>query len=109
MTRQPQPDHPAHPAYRLDGRGITDRVAFYTALGAALNGPGGYYGGNLDALADCLRGGFGPRPPFTLVWADAETARRHLTGRVFIGERPLDYFDAILDTLRAGGVAVELR
>ncbi|MFI9326120.1 barstar family protein [Kitasatospora sp. NPDC052868] len=110
MTRpQQQPAHPAPAAYRLEGRGITDRAAFYTALGAALNGPGGYFGGNLDALADCLRGGFGPRPPFTLVWADADTARRHLTGQVFIGERRLDYFDAILDTLRAGGVAVELR
>ncbi|MEV7778984.1 barstar family protein [Kitasatospora sp. NPDC088351] len=97
------------PEYRLGGGTITDREAFYTALGAALNGPGGYYGGNLDALADCLRGGFGPTPPFTLVWRDAGIARSHLTGTVFLGERALSYFDAILDTLRAGGVAVDLR
>ncbi|MER6396419.1 MULTISPECIES: barstar family protein [unclassified Kitasatospora] len=103
-------DPPAPPpAYQLDGHAITDRVAFYTALGAALNGPGGYYGSNLDALADCLHGGFGPAPPFTLVWRDAGTARRHLTGTVVIGGRRLSYFDAILDTLRTEGVAVELR
>lgn len=53
---------PERPTYVLDGRGVTDRAAFYTALGAALNGPGGYYGSNLDALADCLHGGFGPTP-----------------------------------------------
>ncbi|MFI6843600.1 barstar family protein [Kitasatospora sp. NPDC050467] len=100
---------PERPTYVLDGRGVTDRAAFYTALGAALNGPGGYYGSNLDALADCLHGGFGPTPPFTLLWQDAGTARRHLTGTVFLGERRLDYFDAILATLRAEGVAVELR
>ncbi|MFD0347246.1 barstar family protein [Kitasatospora aburaviensis] len=53
---------PEPPVYVLDGSGITDRAAFYTALGSALNGPGGYYGSNLDALADCLHGGFGPAP-----------------------------------------------
>ncbi|MFD9633076.1 barstar family protein [Streptomyces violascens] len=26
----------------------------YCALGEAVNGPGGYFGSNLDALADCL-------------------------------------------------------
>ncbi|MFJ3787074.1 barstar family protein [Kitasatospora sp. NPDC090091] len=100
---------PEPPVYVLDGSGVTDRAAFYAALGAALNGPGGYYGSNLDALADCLHGGFGPTPPFTLVWEDAGTARRHLTGTVVIGERRLDYFDAILATLRSEGVAVQLR
>ncbi|MEU6237283.1 barstar family protein [Kitasatospora sp. NPDC047058] len=100
---------PERPTYVLDGHLITDREAFYAALGTALNGPGGYYGSNLDALADCLHGGFGPAPPFTLVWEDSDTARRHLTGTVFLGDRRLDYFDAILATLRSEGVAVELR
>ncbi|WP_406198162.1 barstar family protein [Kitasatospora sp. NBC_01560] len=100
---------PERPTYVLDGRPITDREAFYTALGAALNGPGGYYGSNLDALADCLHGGFGPTPPFTLVWEEAGVARAHLTGTVRLGERRLGYFEAILVTLQAEGVAVELR
>ncbi|CAM3899999.1 barstar family protein [Tsukamurella strandjordii] len=45
--------------YTVDGRRVTDRDSFYSELGRAVNGPGGYFGGNLDALVDCLRGGFG--------------------------------------------------
>jgi len=48
--------------------GAADLAGVYCALGEAVNGPGGYYGANLDALADCLRGGFGPVPPFELTW-----------------------------------------
>lgn len=95
--------------YRIDGRRITDRASLYAALGAALNGPGGYYGSNLDALADCLHGGFGPEPPFTLVWRDAATVRARLTGTVVVRGRELGYFDAVVDTLRSEGVTVLLR
>ncbi|MFF1873830.1 barstar family protein [Kitasatospora herbaricolor] len=102
-TAQPPPEH------HLDGSRITDRASCYAALGEAVNGPGGYYGSNLDALADCLRGGFGAEPPFTLVWHDAAVARRRLTGPAVIGERELSYFEAVLDTLRTGGVTVLLR
>ena len=31
----------------------------WRVMGEAVNGPGGYFGRNLDAFADCLRGGFG--------------------------------------------------
>jgi len=55
------------------GEEATDRPGLYCALGEAVNGPGGYYGANLDALADCLRGGFGPTPPFDLTWRGART------------------------------------
>ncbi len=95
--------------HHLRGGGITDRVSCYAALGEAVNGPGGYYGSNLDALADCLRGGFGPVPPFTLVWHDSAVARRRLTGRLGIGGHGLSYFEAVVDTLREGGVTVLLR
>lgn len=47
----------------------------------AINGPGGYFGWNLNALDDCLRGGFGARAPFTLVWSDSQVARQSLTRR----------------------------
>ena len=100
---QPQPEH------HLDGSGITDRASCYAALGRAVNGPDGYYGSNLDALADCLRGGFGAEPPFTLVWHDVAVARQRLTGRTVLGERELSYFEAVLATLREGGVTVLLR
>ncbi|WP_371481853.1 barstar family protein [Kitasatospora sp. NBC_00315] len=103
MTRTPERKPPE---YQLRGADVTDRAGCYAAIGAALNGPGGYYGANLDALADCLRGGFGPAAPFTLVWHDAAVARRWLTSRLEVAGRDLSYYEAVLDTLRAGGVTV---
>lgn len=50
----------------LDVSYVTDITSFYCALGEAMNGPGGYYGFNLDSLEDCLCGGFGAVPPFQL-------------------------------------------
>ena len=46
--------------YRIDGSRISSAPDFYAEIGRAVNGDGGYFGSNLDALADCLRGGFGP-------------------------------------------------
>jgi RNAse (barnase) inhibitor barstar len=76
------PDRPPGTVYHLDGRYVTDVPAFWCALGEAVNGPGGYFGWNLDALTDCLRGRFGAATPFTLHWHDAATARAHLNGAV---------------------------
>jgi RNAse (barnase) inhibitor barstar len=45
--------------YRIDGSRITSTSDLYAEIGRAVNGDGGYFGSNLDALADCLRGGFG--------------------------------------------------
>jgi hypothetical protein len=50
----------------LDGSRVLDIPTFHIALGEAVNGPGGYYGGDLGALDDCLRGRFGLIPPFVL-------------------------------------------
>jgi RNAse (barnase) inhibitor barstar len=77
------PDRPAGLTYDLDGRFVTDIEGFYCAIGEAINGAGGYFGWNLAALDDCLRGNFGARTPFRLVWHDAAVARRHhVFGRV---------------------------
>ncbi|MFI9275172.1 barstar family protein [Kitasatospora sp. NPDC052896] len=92
---------PAPPTFHLDGSRVADRGGLYAALGEAVNGPGGYYGRNLDALADCLRGGFGPEPPFTLVWHTFATARR-------APDLPPGYAQAVVDLLRGSGVTVEL-
>lgn len=51
---------------------VTDRPSLFLALGEAVNGPGGYFGGCVDALADCLRGHFGYTAPATLLWRDVE-------------------------------------
>jgi hypothetical protein len=45
--------------YLIDGTRIGSKADFFTEIGRAVNGDGGYFGSNLDALADCLRGGFG--------------------------------------------------
>ncbi|GAA0681753.1 hypothetical protein GCM10010193_39300 [Kitasatospora atroaurantiaca] len=103
------PQDPPPPEYHLHSNAITDERSFYAALGEAVQAPNGYYGSNLDALADCLRGGFGPEPPFTLVWHDSASARRHLTRRMLTDGREHSYFDAILEVLHEGGVTVVLR
>jgi hypothetical protein len=33
--------------YHLDGRYVTDDDGFYRAIGEAVNGPGGWFGGDL--------------------------------------------------------------
>ncbi|MFD9129072.1 barstar family protein [Kitasatospora sp. NPDC059571] len=100
---------PDAPRYHLDGCAVTDEPSFYAELGAAVRAPDGYYGSNLDALADCLRGGFGPQPPFTLVWHASALAAERLDRKVLIEGREGSYFEAVLDVLRRGGVAVRLR
>lgn len=77
------PDQPAGRTYHLDGRHVTDVEGFYCAIGEAINGPGGYFGWNGDALHDCLRGGYGAEPPFRLIWHDAEVAGAHLEDPIF--------------------------
>ncbi|GAA3022385.1 hypothetical protein GCM10020229_37220 [Kitasatospora albolonga] len=97
---------PTNPTFHLSSAAITDEPSFWTALADALDAPDGYYGRNLDALTDCLRGGYGPEAPFTLVWHDAPRARKALTRPLPHSGEP--YFDAVLDVLRAGGVTVTL-
>jgi RNAse (barnase) inhibitor barstar len=62
----------------LEGSKVTTKAAFYCALGEAVNGPGGYFGSNLDALADCLSSENGDSTPFKLVWRDFRLSRNSL-------------------------------
>ena len=59
MTPEPTQNLPV--TYHIDGRKIRSANDFYREIGSAVNGPGGYFGRNLDALADCL--GAGSVPP----------------------------------------------
>jgi hypothetical protein len=94
-------DRPAGSEYHLDGRHVTDLEGFFCAIGEAVNGPGGYFGWNADALNDCARGRWGAAPPFRLVWHDSAVARRHLAAGTTS--------DDVLSWLAEAGIDVDLR
>lgn len=52
--------------YILDATYVTDSTSFFCAIGEAINGPGAYFGLDFMTLRDCLCGGFGAVPPFTI-------------------------------------------
>ncbi|MFF1843160.1 barstar family protein [Streptomyces sp. NPDC058217] len=88
--------------YVIDGAEVTGPERFWQVIGEAVNGPGGYFGRNLDAFADCLSGGMGTPDDgdFVIEWRDhassaralghEETARhvRRLLGRAHPTNRP---------------------
>nr|WP_307645622.1 barstar family protein [Nocardia uniformis] len=92
----------------MDGRAVTDIVSFYCALGETINGPGGYFGWNLDALWDCLRGGWGASSPFTLEWLHSDVAREHLLTHPGV-DAGQTLFDLLLKILDDNGIEVILR
>ncbi|WP_432250077.1 barstar family protein [Streptomyces sanyensis] len=99
-------DRQAGRVYELDGRHITDEPGLYLALGEAVNGPGGYFGGCLDALVDCLRGDFGYSAPATLVWRDAATAREYLSCVLAPEGEEYDLVALVIEVLTEGGMHV---
>ena len=48
--------HLADPVGGVTGRSLTDIEGFYSAIGEAINGTGGNFGWNADALLDCGTG-----------------------------------------------------
>lgn len=92
----------------LDGQQILDVDSFYCAIGEAVNGPGGYFGWNLDALNDLLRGGWGAAPPFTLEWQHAEVARSRLVEHRVVQGDPATLFEPILNIIGDHDVEVVL-
>ncbi|OKI25577.1 barstar family protein [Streptomyces sp. CB03911] len=107
--RRGRPDTPPGQVFTLDGRNVVDRDSFYCAIGEAVNGPGGYFGWNLDALHDCLDGRWGATSPFTLLWESSAEARAALVERVPAGDGGTPLFDLIVEILRGRGISVILR
>jgi hypothetical protein len=97
--RRTRRDRPPGHAYVLDGRHVTDEPGLYLALGEAVNGPGGYFGGCPAAVDECLGGTFGYTAPSTLLWRDAAIARRHLSRALRPNGEPYDLFAEVLDVL----------
>ncbi|MGM1058358.1 barstar family protein [Saccharothrix sp. Mg75] len=108
--RTDAPNRPPGATYELHGRFVTDIEGFYYATGEAVNGPGGYFGFNLDALEDCLRGRFGTQTPFRLVWHDSAVAHEHLAGGYDRRRlRPTVTMRYLRDVLAEHDVEVDLR
>lgn len=93
--------------FRLDGRKIRAANDFYTEIGRSVNGPEGYFGRNLDALADCLRGGYGTPDDeaFEFVWRHSDQSRSNLRA-VRRGGR--SFFDAVVEVFDDAGVPLRL-
>ncbi|MEV1005624.1 barstar family protein [Nonomuraea sp. NPDC050202] len=84
------------PGYVIYGQTMANIDSFYCALGEAVNGPGGYFGSNLDALSDCL-GSREQEPSFRLTWHNSEAFTERV-GNGFLRE--------VLAVLTKGGVEV---
>ena len=63
--------------YVIDGSQVGSLEDFWRLIGEAVNGPGGYFGSNLDAFNDCLSGGFGTPEDddFMVEWRGHELSR----------------------------------
>lgn len=60
----------------IDGLDIKCYDDFYCTIGEALNGPGGYFGRNLNALADCIYSPeFGTKKLQKVVWKNSKKCR----------------------------------
>lgn len=103
----PQPDSDVPVVFHLDGRMIKSAKDFYREIGRSVNGPDGYFGENLDALTDCLRGGFGTPEdqPFEFEWQHSDVSRRYLKG---VKRGQLSFIDAVRDAFDDAGVALTL-
>ncbi|MBD0675138.1 hypothetical protein BU198_31670 [Streptomyces sp. CBMA156] len=104
----PRPDRSGG-EHHLDGRFVTDVPGLHCAIAEALLGPGRYFGRGWSAFKDCLAGGFGVAPPFTLTWHHSEVARRALAEVVEDPQGRLSYFEEIVQLLEQRGVTVMLR
>ncbi|MCX4981428.1 barstar family protein [Streptomyces sp. NBC_00572] len=104
--RRTHEDRPAGTAYTLDGRHVTDEPSLWLALGEAVNGPGGYFGGCLQALHDCQGGGFGFTAPSTLTWRNSDVARAHLSRALSPDGDPYDLFAVTVHALEEDGMRV---
>ncbi|MHA7666487.1 barstar family protein [Mycolicibacterium sp. HS_4_1] len=88
--------------FTVRGAHIRSRADLFTELGHAVGGPGGYFGSNLDALADCLGGDFGTPDdePFRFVLTDSSKVKKALDSHTWTG---------LLEVFDSAGVDLVLR
>ncbi len=102
----------------LNGALIQDYPSLFLALGEAVNGPCGYLGKNLDAVADCIGDPHGVNIPFELRWDSYEQCRKRLVdawareslwSNIWAGDivkNTENLADCLVEVLQDGGVEV---
>ncbi|NUT06413.1 MAG: hypothetical protein HOV76_23315 [Hamadaea sp.] len=111
VHRRRAEDKPEGTVYHLDGRHVTDYDGFFCAIGEAINGPGGWFGGDLFWLHEnAATGDGGATPGFRLVWHHSDVARSHLVrGYDRTSWLPAVTFDDLVRYLTEDGVQIDLR
>ncbi|MGE8553878.1 MAG: barstar family protein [Chryseobacterium jejuense] len=84
---------------RIDGNEFHNLDSFFCTLGEEIHGPGGYFGRNLYAVYDCLRGGFGVESVSELIWINHQKSKKLLKSK----------FNAIIETFEDFNVKITLK
>lgn len=61
---------------QLDGNDFHNLDEFYCTLGEEVHGAGGYFGRQLYALYDCMRGDFGVKSVSELIWKNHKRSKK---------------------------------
>lgn len=93
-TAKPQQDR-ENPIISIDGHHFHNLDGFYCTLGEEINGTGGYFGRQLYALYDCLRGDFGVKSISEITWYHHQRSKKLLKTN----------FNKITDLFREFGIS----
>lgn len=63
---------------QIDGNDFHNLDGFFCTLGEEINGIAGYFGRNIGALSDCLRGEFGVKSFSEMVWKNHKRSKKIL-------------------------------
>ncbi|MDM1556650.1 barstar family protein [Chryseobacterium indologenes] len=66
---------------RIDGNEFHNLDSFFCTLGEEIHGPGGYFGRNLYAMYDYLRGDFGVESVSELIWINHQRSKKLLKSK----------------------------
>ncbi|WP_429844690.1 barstar family protein [Brevibacillus sp. FIR094] len=93
--------------YDIEASNVSDSSSFFCALGEAINGPGGYYGFDLLSLKDCLCGGFGAVPPFTIHLRNGnDSSKLRVNNNDLVLEEDETFFQQLNDLLLVNNVTL---
>jgi RNAse (barnase) inhibitor barstar len=95
---KPQPEK-ENLIIQLDGNNFHNLDEFYCTLGEEVNGIAGYFGRQLYALYDCLRGNFGVKSISEITWHNHKRSKKLLKSK----------FDQIIEIFKEFNVNIILK